>query len=47
MKIFIVLSGSPLKVRKMAVYRFLISFLAQELLRFKDSKNDQENDTEV
>ena len=40
MKIFIVLSESPLKVRKIVVYRFLISFLAPELLRFKDLKKD-------
>ena len=33
MKIFIVLSESPLKVRKIAVYRFLISFSVLELLR--------------
>ena len=39
MKIFILLSESPLKVRKIAVYRFLISFLVLELLRFKDLKN--------
>ena len=38
MKIFIVLSESPLKVRKIAVYLFLISFLVPELLRFKDLK---------
>ena len=41
MKIFIALSESPLKVRKIAVYRFLISFLVPELLRFKDLKNYQ------
>ena len=35
MKVFIVLSESPLKVRKIAIYRFLISFLAPELLRSK------------
>ena len=39
MNIFIALSESPLKVRKIAVYRFLISFLVPELLRFKDLKN--------
>ena len=39
MKIFIVLSESPLKVRRIAVYRFLISFLVPELLRFKHLKN--------
>ena len=33
MKIFIVLSESPLKVRTIAVCRFLISFLVLELLR--------------
>ena len=38
MKIFIVLSESPSKVRKIAVYRFLISFLVPELLRSKDFK---------
>ena len=41
MKIFIALSESPLKVRKISVYRFLISFLVPELLRFKDLKNYQ------
>ena len=41
MKIFIVLSESPLKVRKIAVYRFLISFLVLELLRFKDLKTTE------
>ena len=39
MKIFIVLSESPLKVRRIAVYRFLISFLVLELLRSNDLKN--------
>ena len=43
MKIFIVLSESPLKVRKIAVYHFLISFL--ELLRSKDLKNYRKNGT--
>ena len=33
MKIFIVLCESPLKILKIAVYRFLISFLVPELLR--------------
>ena len=46
MKIFIALSESPLKVRKIAVYRFLISFLVPELLRFKDLKNYQKIGTE-
>ena len=41
MKIFIAISESPLKVRKIAVYRFLISFLVLELLRFKDMENYQ------
>ena len=45
MKIFIVLLESPLKVRKIGVYRFLISFLVPELLRFKDLKNDRKNGT--
>ena len=41
MNIFVALSESPQKVRKIAVYRFLISFLVPELLRFKDLKNYQ------
>ena len=45
MKIFIVLSESPLKVRKVAVYCFLISFQAPELLRFKNLKSDRKNGT--
>ena len=45
MKIFIVLSESPLKIRKIAVYCFLISFLVPELSRFKDLKNDRKNGT--
>ena len=45
MKICILLSESPLKIRKIAVYRFLISFLVQELLRSKDLKNYRENGT--
>ena len=45
MKIFIVLSESFLKVRKITVYCFLISFLVPELLRFKDLKNDRRNGT--
>ena len=36
MKIFIVLCERPLKILKIAVYRFLISFLVPELLMFKD-----------
>ena len=45
MKIFILLSESPLKIRKNAVYRFLISFLVLELLRSKDLKNYRKNGT--
>ena len=45
MEIFIVLSGSSLKAREIALYRFLISLLVPELLRFKDLKNDRKNDT--
>ena len=45
MKIIIVLSESPLKVRKIVVYRFLISFLVPELLRFKYVKNNRKNGT--
>ena len=41
MKIFIVLSESSLKVRKIAVYRFLISFLVPKILRPEDLKNYQ------
>ena len=45
MKIFIVVSESPLNARKIALYRFLISFLVPELLRFKDLKNNWKNGT--
>ena len=45
MKISIVLSESFLKVRKVTVYRFSISFLVPELLRFKDLENDRKNGT--
>ena len=45
MKIFILLSQSHLKVRKIAVYRFLISFLVVELLRSKDLKNYRKSGT--
>ena len=38
--IFVVLSESTLKIRKIAVYRFFISLLVPELLRFKDLEND-------
>ena len=47
MKIFIALSESPVKVRKIAVYRFLILFLVLELLRFKDLKNYQKIGTKM
>ena len=46
MKFFIVLSESPLKVRKFAIYRFLISFLVPELSRLKDLKDDRKNGKE-
>ena len=36
MEIFIVLYESPLKVWKIAVYRFLVLFLVPKLLMFKD-----------
>ena len=45
MKIFIVLSESPLNVRKIAVYCFLISFLVTELLMFKNLTNHRKNGT--
>ena len=45
MKIFIVFSESPLKVRKITVYRFLISFLVPELLKFEDLKTTEKNGT--
>ena len=44
-KFFIVLSESHLKTRKIAFYRFLVSFLVPELLRFKDLKNDRKSGT--
>ena len=40
MKIVIVPSESPLKVGKIAVYCFLVSFLVPELSRLEDLKND-------
>ena len=43
MNIFILLSESPLEVRKIAVYRFLISCLGPELLKSKDLKNYWKN----
>ena len=43
MKIFILLSETPLKVKKIVFYRFLISFLVLELLRSKDLKNYRKN----
>ena len=45
MKIFIVLSESSLKILKIAVYCFLMSFLVPELLIFKDLQNGLENGT--
>ena len=42
---FVVLSEGPFKVRKIAVYRFSISFLVPELLRSKDLKNYKKNGT--
>ena len=45
MKIFIVPSESSLKVRMIAIYHCLISFLVRELLRVKDLKNDRKNGT--
>ena len=43
MKIFIVLFESPLKILKIAVYRFLILLLVPELLMFKDLPNGLKN----
>ena len=45
MKIFITLCESPLKILKIAVYRFLISFLVPELLMFKDLQSGLKNGT--
>ena len=45
MKIFIVLYESPLKVLKIAVYRFLISYLVPALLMFKDLQTGLKNGT--
>ena len=45
MKFFIVLSESPCKIRNIAVYRFLISFLVPEVQRSKDWNNDLKNGT--
>ena len=45
MKIFILLSESPLKVKKIIVYRFLMSSLVLKLLRSKDLKNYGKNGT--
>ena len=47
MKIFTVVSESPVKVRKIAVDRFIISFLFPELSRFKDLKTTEKNDTKI
>ena len=43
MKIFIVPRESPLKILKIAVYRFLIPFLVPELLMCKDLQNGLKN----
>ena len=45
MKIFIVLTETLLEVRKIDVYRFLISFLVLELLKSKVLKNYRKNGT--
>ena len=45
MEICVVLSESPLKVRRIVVHRFLISFLVSELLRFTDLENGRKNGT--
>ena len=45
MKNFILLCESPLKILKIAVYRFLISFLVPELLTFEDLQNGVKNGT--
>ena len=45
MKIFIILCESPLKILKIAVYRFLISFLVPELLMLKDLQKGLNNGT--
>ena len=45
MKIFIVLYESPLKILKIAVYRFLISYLVPALLTFKDLQTGLKNGT--
>ena len=46
MKLFIVLCESLLKILKIAVYSFLISFLVPELLMFKDLQNGLKNGRE-
>ena len=45
MRIFIVQCESPLKILKIAVYHFLISFLVPELLMFNDLQNGLKNGT--
>ena len=47
MKIFIVLYRSPLIIKKIVFYRFLISLLGQEILKFNDLENDRKNGKEV
>ena len=43
MKMFLVLSESHLKVRKITVYHFVISYLVPRLLRFKDTTEKKWN----
>ena len=45
MKIFIVLCESPLKILKIAIYRFLTSILVPELLMSKDLRNGLKSGT--
>ena len=45
MKIFIVLCEDPLKILKIAVYHFLISFLVPELSMFKVLEKRPKNGT--
>ena len=45
MKIFVVLSESPLKVRKITVCSFLRSIIVPELPRFKNLKHYRKNGT--
>ena len=48
MKIFIVLSESPLNVRKIALYRFLISFVVPGVIKVKRlEKQPKKNGTKI